>query len=386
MSPFIRVAVAASLCSISIAAFSSSDLPLYPQVGNGVKPGMKGSYSYSDPELCSNGLVHGCHFSGNLIYLSNYSQHSGSSRWTHDQQIPNVKLFTRLDLVKGVQLHALVKYNRVPSPVMHQLDLAEAYLEKDFTDHRTNIILGKRWLPFGDYSSELYLSSLPKKLGHTDQTGLSMRFNQGGWSQEIYSFRQDTRYINAGSPLGYGANLEFKNSQIRTGIGYINALNEASLMQYNLGTSGFYHHPISSDVPAMAAYANFKLGQYYLNSSAVSAIESFDSQDLSFNGRGAKPGALSIEGGYHFSLFGNHAALIARSEMTQQMLSLRVPKDIYTLGLNYQLNHRVLLQLAVSRSYLYGVGDTASQPAISRSIMGTGGYADNALLAVTIKL
>jgi hypothetical protein len=94
-------------------------------------------------------------------------------------------------------------------------------------------------------------------------------------------------------------------------------------LQYNFGTGGFYHVSLHKKVPAASAYITFDYKDWYVYSAIISAISRFDTRDLEFNQKGAKPLAENIEVGKHFKLFKQNLTAIARVEYTKAIASSR---------------------------------------------------------------
>jgi hypothetical protein len=125
-------------------------------------------------------------------------------------------------------------------------------------------------------------------------------------------------------------------------------------------------------VPAASAYITFDYKDWYVYSAIISAISRFDTRDLEFNQKGAKPLAENIEVGKHFKLFKQNLTAIARVEYTKAMLYAKIPKYQLTLGLNDQVSNHLLLQVQGSYAKSYAEADQAYQQSTNKTVTGTG--------------
>ncbi|WP_028388951.1 LbtU family siderophore porin [Legionella fairfieldensis] len=198
---------------------------------------------------------------------------------------------------------------------------------------------GQMYVPFGRYSSSMISSPLPLSLARTK----SRPFIVGYKSQEdfgpyaaVYGFKSETNLGHSG--IG-GVNLGYtiKSGELSgdIGAGYISSLTDSSGMQ-NTGSTpfttfgGFASATNGSElihkVPGIDVHGNLSFDRYSLTAEWVGASRSFMREDLSFNGRGAKPQAAQLEAGVTFMAFDKPASAALGYQWSKDTLALNLPQ------------------------------------------------------------
>jgi hypothetical protein len=117
---------------------------------------------------------------------------------------------------------------------------------------------------------------------------------------------------------------------------------------------------IESHVLGIAAYSNIKYKRFNTYLSYVSALTKFKSNELSYQGSGAIPTAMSIQSGYEFSLQNIPFKIIGFYDRTFQALALQLPEERIGIGLNIYLHRYVDVQFQYSKDYSYRTEITAT--------------------------
>jgi hypothetical protein len=272
------------------------------------------------------------------------------------------------------------------SPIIGpRFDNSEVYLSRAFLTignlDKTPIYgtIGQFYVPFGSFSSDMILDSVTKILGRTEARALELGFYKSGLHAEIFVFRGDTdedRFSginNGGADLGYKFIIGDKFTAT-FGIGYIYNLADSIGMQMTggakngnfvgFGGSSYYSKDNSEDIVHAVAggdvNAKIIYGGINLIAEYISALESFDSNDLMFNGKGACPSALSVELAYRFDLMNKPAFIAATYGQTREALALNLPKESYVGTFGISLWKSTVQKLEYRHELNYGYGDYAS--------------------------
>nr|WP_302473963.1 LbtU family siderophore porin [Legionella sp. PL877] len=198
---------------------------------------------------------------------------------------------------------------------------------------------GQLYAPFGRFSSAMISSPLPLRLTRTKTRpfilGYKSQFNSGPFAA-IYGFRSDTtdgRSGVGGVNLGYLLNSGDLSAEI--GASYIGTLTDSAGMQDTGSapgtTFGGFGSPTNGSedvhkVPGIGIHGNLSFDRYNFTAEWVGASRAFRTQDLSFNGRGARPQAAQLEAGMTFMAFSKPASLAVGYQWSKETLALNLPK------------------------------------------------------------
>jgi hypothetical protein len=191
-----------------------------------------------------------------------------------------------------------------------------------------------------------------------------------------YVFRSDSR-VNERRGYGFNLGLQAKHGLFDSelGVSYIATLTDATGLQRNhapasIPFSGFgaskQTESLQHAVPGVDVHGRLSYGHYGLIGEYVTATRSFARGDLSFNGQGAQPQALHIEGVDHWHLAGKPGSFALGYDQTKQALALLLPKQRFMAVLNYSFWRNTLASLEYKYSAFYDATDRArgagSQP------------------------
>ncbi|HVV68664.1 MAG TPA: LbtU family siderophore porin [Gammaproteobacteria bacterium] len=240
--------------------------------------------------------------------------------------------------------------------------------------------MGQQYVPFGNYSS--YLLSNPDTLseGRVNARAALLGFYHDGLYLSTYALNGaantetgfDTNHVYE---WGANAGYKFKSSNgfysADIGTSYINNIAEAQGYQLNGLGSGFFQgfsenssteflqHP----VPGFDAHFNANIGNLSLENEFVTATKEFAKQDLSFNGSGAEPSALHIEGDYTIkNIFDTekNLAIFLAYDRSWQSLALNIPQNSYIGGLSTSIWKNTIEAIEFRHDTNYPSSDTAS--------------------------
>jgi len=253
--------------------------------------------------------------------------------------------------------------------------------------------LGLRTVPYGHYSSYMVSDPYTKNLFRIKDPALLIGWHpmidQLGPYASAFLFKGDTGVGSTPSKVNnYGADLGylFKANQVKGDVGISGIANVADSlgMQAN-GISasnqfqGFGYLPTGASgtaevlnhrVPGINVHTEFDINQYTIYAEANMATTHFAKQDMSYNGRGAKPAAAHIEGVYNFNL-GNYPSFLALGfDESWQALALASPKTRYITTFGTSLFKNTVEDLEFKHELNYSASDTASGQNLSVILPG----------------
>ena len=178
----------------------------------------------------------------------------------------------------------------------------------------------------------------------------------------ISLFQPRSRIQSSSVPLYFTLNTGLREGRdYDVGVSYLYSIADSNLFQYNKGFGGFLYHSIHSHVPGFSAYTNLKYKKFTTYITYVSALTTFDTNELSYQGHAARPMAVSMQSGYEMLLVKNiPARAIIFYDTSFQALALRLPKERIGIGLDIYPSRYADIQLQLSRDYNYASGVVAS--------------------------
>lgn len=197
---------------------------------------------------------------------------------------------------------------------------------------------GQLFVPFGRYSSAMISSPITMTLARTKSRpfilGYKSQLDYGPYAA-IYGFKSETRFgHNGAGGVNLGYTIKSGDLSGDIGGGYISTITDSSGMQ-NTGSAPFttfggFSSPTNgseliNNVPALNLHGNISFDRYSLTAEWVSAVSSFDVEDLSYNGYGARPQAAQLEAGVTFMAFDKPASLNLGYQWSKETLALNLP-------------------------------------------------------------
>lgn len=285
-----------------------------------------------------------------------------------NQQFSNIKLTTDYQLNDTINFHGLFIYNHFPTPIISRFYIEQAYFT--LTKHAAwKTQIGKKWVPFGNYKNALIYKPLTKALGQTNDEMITF-----GYGDIYYAnftlFYPRSKIKSSSLPAYYNLNLGLKNKTYDVGASYIYSIADSQLLQYNKGFGGFVNKDISSQVPGIAAYVNLQYKNFNTYATIVSAIHAFHSYEMSYQNRGAKPKAISLQSVYSFQIKGISFQGIVFGDYTHEALALRLPEKRIGIGLNMFPHKYLDIQFQYFKDYLYAKNTQGA--GLGNSVKGNG--------------
>ncbi|KTD53517.1 coiled-coil protein [Legionella santicrucis] len=251
---------------------------------------------------------------------------------------------------------------------------------------------GQLYVPFGRYSSSMISAPLTLNLARTK----TRPFILGYKSQEdsgpfvaTYIYRSDTTLGRAGvGGANVGYSFAFNDIRGEVGASYISSMDDAAGMQNtaaNPGTFGGFGSLLNGNeavrkTQAVDVYGNMGYDRFNFAAEWVSATQAFRAQDLSFNGRGAKPQALQTEIDMTFRAFNRPSSVGVGYQWTKDALALNLPQHRFIGVFNISIWKDTVESIEYRHEIDYSSNDFANGAAppglVNAPTLGTGGTAD----------
>ena len=249
---------------------------------------------------------------------------------------------------------------------------------------------GQLYAPFGRYSTAMVSPTLPMLLTRIKSRPVILGYKSQkdtGPFISGFGYRGDTTYGSSGvGGLNIGYIFDGYNITGEVGGSYISSLNDATGMQYTSSVpfttfGGFASLTNGSEnvakVPGMGAHFSVSFDRYNLTAEWVSSVGAFREEDLSFNGHGAQPQALQLEGGLTFMSFDRPSSVAASYQWSQESLALNLPNQRLTGVFNISIWKDTIESLEYRHDFDFKRGDFGNGAApvgvVNATTYGTGG-------------
>jgi hypothetical protein len=265
---------------------------------------------------------------------------------------------------------------------------------------------GQMFVPFGVYSTTMVSSSLPKIMSRIQARAITVGYKQqaeNSLNLSAYIFHGasqigDSNSINNG---GLNAAYAFKMMQVNAsvGAGVVANIADSQGMQFTGNNNntpplfGGFGGPVETftdpttglvtqastgneslvhRVPAYDVHANIGIGDnIQLLGEYIISSTSFSPADMTFNGDGARPQALQLEGVYNLPWFVKPTSISVAYGMSKEALAIGLPAQRYSLAVNRSFWKNTLQTLEFRHDINYAESDTATGSEVPNLITGT---------------
>ncbi|CAM2738825.1 LbtU family siderophore porin [Legionella worsleiensis] len=252
---------------------------------------------------------------------------------------------------------------------------------------------GQLYVPFGRYSSSMISSPLTMSVARTKTRPFILGYKSQqdtGPFAAVYAYRSDTILGKSGvGGLNLGYIFEHNDLNGEVGASYISSIADAAGMQSTgsvVGTTfgGFGSITNGNEAvrktQAMDVHGNIGYDRYNFAAEWVGATESFRTQDLSFNGRGARPQAAQFELGMTFRAFNRPSSIGVGYQWSKDALALNLPEQRFVGVFNISIWKDTVESLEYRHDIDYGATQFANGAAptglVNLPTLGTGRTAD----------
>jgi hypothetical protein len=277
--------------------------------------------------------------------------------------------------------------------------LDEAYVTfGDLTKTPFMATVGRQYVPFGYYKRHQITPTVVADLSETQATAAKAGFVSGNLVGSVYAFNGLDERNTAMAPTSShsdtigngGVDLNYvKNDQnlgYNLGAGYLYNMADVDLVSDIItaagnpgGTTGAEGYKNSVD--AASAHARMNMGPFAAEVDYVSALESFNSNDLPYgvngNKTGARPSAANLEMDYDFKTMGHDSTAIVSYQRTSEAVALGEPLNRYLVGYNVGIMKNTDLKFQYKHDQNYSESDGA--------IAGSDGSSDEVDARVAVR-
>ncbi len=217
------------------------------------------------------------------------------------------------------------------------LEIDTASVMLGHADSPWSLRAGQFYLPFGVYETAMVSDPLTLELGETRETALSAGIGQGGFSAEVFAFNghlEDENQIDGfGATAGYAGSVGV--ADLALSAGYVNSLGESDGLEGAIkeNTGGGE----TDKVGGWTASAVLGVGDVTLVGEYLGATDSFDANEIGFDGAGAQPSAWNVEASYAFDLMGKPASAGIGYQGTDESVALGLPESRVSAALSVEV-------------------------------------------------
>lgn len=249
-------------------------------------------------------------------------------------------------LNKNVEAYIAIAYDESPPSIGPRVNNSAFNLNMGFVNIGNldkspfYFTAGQLYVPFGRYSSAMVSAPLTLNLARTKTRPFILGYKSQddlGIFAAVYGYRSDTTLgksgvggVNLGYIFGYGEDTA------EVGVGYISSIDDAAGMQNTASSIGTTFGGFGSllngnervrKTNAMDVHANIGYDRFNFAAEWAGAIESFRPQDLSFNGRPARPQAAQTELDITFRAFNRPCSVGVGYQWSKEALALNLPQQ-----------------------------------------------------------
>lgn len=265
----------------------------------------------------------------------------------------------------------------------HILFLYEAQ-DKLFTDEATLIdevsitlhindnfssILGKIYIPFGVYESNMITDPLTLELAETQETVALLDFSSESFYGSGYLFKgATTRTTDTDDNVtSYGLNVGFRHNEVfDVSLGYLSNLAETNALQELSGGVTGIPGLIKDDVPAMSISATLVLSYLKITAEHIDALGNFVAGD--FDGlltKDTSPSASYLE----FAIKHNAIIYAVAYQQIEDPVFPDLPENIISAAISFPLVDGAYMGFQYSQLSDYSVSDGGTGEDASLFIM-----------------
>lgn len=265
---------------------------------------------------------------------------------------------------------------------------------------------GQMFVPFGVYSTTMVSSPLPKIMARSQERAITVGYKQqaeNSLNVSAYIFHGasqvgDSDAINNG---GINVAYAFKMLQVNASVGggVIGNIADSQGMQFTGNNNntpplfGGFGGPVETytdpttglvtqqstgneslvhRVPAYDAHANIGIGNnIQLLGEYIITSTSFSPADMTFDGGGARPQALQLEGVYNLPWFVKPTSVSLGYGMSKEALAIGLPAQRYSFTINRSFWKNTLQSLEFRHDINYAESNTATGSEVPTLITGT---------------
>ncbi len=222
------------------------------------------------------------------------------------------------------------------------------------------LTVGKMYLPFGSYLTNMISDTLPLELGEISDSAAQIGFEAAGFYGSMYVFNgdiyetgEDDKIDNFGFNLGYV--YESDGFTLDAGADWLNNIADTNGLGDFL--EGVVGGEIDDYVEGFAAHLLVETGPFTFAGEYLTALDSFQVGELDFNGAGAEPEAWSLEASMTTELLGRETTFSLGYQGSDEALALELPEERYLATVRMMILENTSLALEYLHDEDYDKGD-----------------------------
>ena len=232
--------------------------------------------------------------------------------------------------------------------------------------------VGQIYVPFGQYTNFMVTTPLTQSMARTKARAAEIGYSHElGIYGSLYAYKGDT-YMNDRNNVinSWGANLGYtkmlQDAKMDIGAGFMHNIADSEGMMDNgaAGTSYFKGFKdgkkLRHNVPAVDVHGSLKYTNYSLVAEYIDSIRVFDTADMTYDGRGARPQALDLEFNYDFKVMEKPMSVACGYGRTWQALALNLPKHSAFAKVGAAWWKSTIEAIEYRHDWNYGRSDTAT--------------------------
>jgi hypothetical protein len=232
----------------------------------------------------------------------------------------------------------------------------EASITLNFSDN-FSATLGKVYVPFGVFDSNMISDPLTLELGETNESVIQLGFSFANTYGSVYTFNGDSARITDtdDNVMSYGLNIGFNHNDIfDASLGYLSNMAETDALQAldggGLGIPGL----IKDDVAGMSVSASIIVSHLKIIIEHVQALDDFVVGD--FNAllvADTSPSASNLE----FAVKNYDIVYAVAYQKTEDALFLDLPEEVISAAISFPLIKGADMAIEYAQINDYGVAD-----------------------------
>lgn len=294
---------------------------------------------------------------GMLLIDTSYSKGFDDSKIT-DIYVDTFLIHVNKDINKYVNIHTAIKHEETPLADDNNIKVDEAYIGITVPDESSlNILLGRQYVPFGNYSTFMITNPLAFYLAKINDSALAVKYND---VLVAHAFLMNGNTAESGTladkknnTAEYGLGLGYETAQFKVSADWINSIAESDTVVDTTQSS----IALKNYVAGWDFHAEYEVDAFEISTEYVSTTKKFQNTEYTFNDAGAKPSTWDVEFNYRLGYKNSWAGL--RYSQSKEFLFLNQPKNMLSLGYGQEIFKHTLLKFEAYRQKDYVETDTA---------------------------
>lgn len=335
--------------------------------------------------------------SGDILGIVQYDKTYGGNN-NSDIDLTNADLMLQAVLTPWVSGVMELSYdNAAEKDSTRRIDNSRVFLKQGFIDignmNRSPVYgtIGQFYVPFGRYSSIMISDPLTKYLGRARARAVEIGYapvTVNHFYGEAFAYRGAASTSQQSNINNYGLDTGFKYKidkfVFNFGVSAVRNIADADAMQDTGGAvnnfQGFSETPgaekISHVVPGGDIHMNIGYSHFTLIGEFVSALKRFSAQNISFDGKGARPSAFTFEGDYSFNMFHIPSTFGLSYGHSYQSLGFNIPSQRYLAALQMAVQRFTLLTIEYAHDKNYAGTNTSTHTTADGTVIQAFNSAD----------